>query len=294
MLEIPGIGEPFKVDLERLQQIGRRYLVALGEAESLYKLILNQRDRSQFLLELSMDEAMEPQDPVELFFILAEVAHRGMPISTLAPKFVGRLHKGVDYQGKVEAFAENLAQAVAVVKFAIREFSLPRGLKLSLHSGSDKFSLYGAIRAVLRQTDAGFHIKTAGTTWLEEVSGLVQVGGEGLSMAKVIYRQAYRRWKELVAPYAAVVDIRPEKLPRPEEVDKWSEEQFIAALEHDPDNPRFRRDLRQLMHVAYKIAAEMGSRYVQLVLKHEDTISRRVTRNILDRHIRPLFMEIDK
>ena len=90
---------------------------------------------------------------------------------------------------------------------------MPADLKLSVHSGSDKFSIYGPIRRAIRRTGAGLHIKTAGTTWLEELIGLAAAGGDGLEMAKEIYRTALGRSDELCGPYAAVIDIDPAQLP---------------------------------------------------------------------------------
>ncbi|MBC7188150.1 MAG: hypothetical protein H5U38_14080 [Calditrichaeota bacterium] len=280
----------FRVGRAELERIGRRYLAAIDELEAVYQLITRHRDGAPFVLELSMDETAEPQHPVELFFLLSEVADRGIPLATIAPRFPGKLHKGVDYEGNVEEFARHFALMLETLQLAVGEFALPKALKLSLHSGSDKFALYGPIREALFRHDAGLHIKTAGTTWLEELAGLAEVGGDGLSVAKEIYRQAYQRLEELVAPYAAVTKIVARKLPEPVEVDRWSEDEFVGALRNEPGNSRFNENFRQLLHVAYKIAAEMGTRYTNLVLKHEDTISANVTKNILERHIRPLFL----
>src|SRR5439155_12458689 len=126
---------------------------------------------------------------------------------------------------------------------------------LSVHSGSDKFSLYPIMGQAIREQDAGLHLKTAGTTWLEEVIGLAESGGEGLALAKEVYAKALTKMDELCAPYAAVIDIDGPKLPRPDVVDDWSSQQFVAALRHDPKNPAFNSSLRQLIHVGFKVAA---------------------------------------
>ena len=105
-----------------------------------------------------------------------------------------------------------------MIAFAVEQFGLPQNLKLSVHSGSDKFSIYAPIRRALARFDAGLHIKTAGTTWLEEVIGLAEAGGDGLALAKEIYAKAYEKREALCAPYAAVIDIDPPKLPSPDEV----------------------------------------------------------------------------
>ncbi|HJZ59423.1 MAG TPA: tagaturonate epimerase family protein, partial [Gemmataceae bacterium] len=167
---------------------------------------------------------------------------------------------------------------------------LPSNLKLSVHSGSDTFSIYGPMRTAIRDTGAGLHLKTAGTTWLEEVIGLAEAGGEGLALAKEIYAKALKKKDELCAPYAAVIDIDATKLPAANVVDRWTSEQFVSALRHDPKNPAFNPSLRQLVHVGFKIAAQMGDRYLTMLEACEPTIAKNVTGNLYDRHLKPLFV----
>jgi len=163
-----------------------------------------------------MDETDSPQTPVELLIVLAAVAEEGIPIQTIAPKFSGRFDKGVDYVGDLAKFTEEFSNDVAAIAFAVRHYGMSSNLKLSVHSGSDKFSLYGPIHRTLKRLDAGVHLKTAGTTWLEELIGLAEAGGEGLDLAKEIYDEAYSQREELGAPYAAVININPAQLPAPE------------------------------------------------------------------------------
>ena len=166
----------------------------------------------------------------------------------------------------------------------------PPNLKLSVHSGSDKFSLYGRCARRSQRFDAGVHLKTAGTTWLEELIGLAEAGGDGLALAKEVYAEAYAHREELCGPYAAVIDIDAARLPPPEAVSRWSSQQFVAALRHDPSCRDFNSSLRQLLHVGYKVAARMGSRYLDLLDACRDSVAKNVTGNLFDRHIRPLFL----
>ena len=289
-LSIPGIEQPFEISTGLVEEIAKKYLNAIDEAGKIYAHIFTQKGSSPFVVEVSMDETSEPQTPVELFFILAGLAQREIPLITIAPKFSGRFNKGVDYIGDVDRFSREFEQDVAVLRFAAQEFSLGEELKLSVHSGSDKFSLYPEIRNALKKFDAGVHIKTAGTTWLEEVIGLAEAGGDGLALAKEIYRIAHSRFEELCQPYATVIDIDQDNLPDPALVEKWSEEKFTATLRHDTQNPNYNFNFRQLIHVAYKVAAEMGGRYLELVQKHEKIIAKNVTTNIFERHIKPIFL----
>jgi hypothetical protein len=289
-LTIDGIDDTFDITEERIQTIASKFLLAVEEAGKIYRHIEAARGADNFITEVSMDETLLPQTPVEMFFILAAIAAEGIPAQTIAPKFTGRFNKGVDYVGDVTLFAKEFESDLAVVAFAVKEFGLPENLKLSIHSGSDKFSIYGPIAKALNKFGAGLHLKTAGTTWLEELIGLAMAGGDGLAIAKEVYAKAVSRIDELCAPYATVVDIDREKLPAPEAVERWGEEVFAAALRHDQSCETYNHHFRQLLHLADKIAAEMGPRYSNALAKYEDIIARNVTENIYERHIRPLFM----
>ncbi len=290
-LELPGIDEPFSVSEGQLAAIAKTYLHAIEEAGKIYRHVESVKGKDTFVTEVSMDETNTPQTPVEMFFILAAIAAEGIPVQTIAPKFTGSFHKGVDYIGDVAQFAREFEQDIAVINLAVKEFGLPANLKLSVHSGSDKFSIYGPIKAALKKFDAGLHVKTAGTTWLEEIIGLALAGGKGLAIARRIYEGAYERFDELCAPYATVVDIERDKLPEPAVVNGWDAAAFADALRHDASCERYDIHFRQLMHLAYKIAAEMGDEYIGALEAHEDSIAPCVTANIYERHINPLFID---
>jgi hypothetical protein len=103
-----------------------------------------------------MDETDSPQTPVELLFILAAMGREKIPLQTIAPKFTGRFNKGVDYVGDLTQFEKEFNDDLAVIAYAVREFGLPENLKLSVHSGSDKFSIYPIIhRAIVKTGAAG-------------------------------------------------------------------------------------------------------------------------------------------
>lgn len=240
-----------------------------------------------------MDETDSAQTPMELLIILAAIAHEGVPVQTIAPKFSGRFNKGVDYVGDVAQFEREFALDVAAISYAVRHFGLPGNLKLSVHSGSDKFSIYRAIHNTMKRFDAGVHLKTAGTTWLEELIGLAEAGGDGLAVAKEIYAEAYAHRDELCVPYASVIDIDPSRLPSPAEVNGWTSEQYTAALRHVPGAAACNTSLRQLLHVGFKVAARMGPRYLDLLESNEPVIATNVTDNLYRRHIAPVFLGND-
>ena len=268
--------------------IAGKYLFAVKQAGQIYRRIRDAKGEGKFITEVSMDETDSPQTPPELLVILAAIADEGIPVQTIAPKFTGRFNKGVDYVGDPAQFEREFRDDIAVIAQAVKQYGLPGNLKLSVHSGSDKFSIYGPIRRALADTGAGVHLKTAGTTWLEEVIGLAESGGEGLALAKEIYAGAFEHIDELCAPYASVIDIDRSKLPSPAEVNGWSSEQYVAALRHVPGKVNIH--LRQLLHVGFKIAAKMGGRYLDMLVACEPAISRNVTENLFARHIQPLFL----
>jgi len=239
--------------------------------------------------EVSIDETDQPQGPADIFFLLSMMAAESIPVQTVAPKFTGRFNKGVDYVGDLSQFEAEFHADLCVIRYAVAEFGLPETLKISVHSGSDKFSLYPIIGRLIRRHGAGLHVKTAGTTWLEEVIGLARAGGAGLEIAKEIYAGGIAQYDALTAPYRTVIDIDGDKLPAVEAVKEWSSDQFVAALEHDPANPGYNPHLRQLIHVAFKIAARMGDRYTGALKANADVIGRGVTHNLLARHIIPIF-----
>ena len=290
-LTIPGLSATVPLSREVVRDVGAKYLAAVTEASRIYKKIEAQKGAGTFITEMSMDETDKPQTPMELLIILAAIADEKIPIQTIAPKFTGRFNKGVDYQGDLEQFAREFSDDVAVIAYAIKSYGFLPNLKLSVHSGSDKFSIYRPIRDTLKKFDAGVHLKTAGTTWLEELIGLAEGGEEGLALAKEIYATAFDHREELCGPYASVIDIDPAKLPGPKDVEGWSAERFVSTLRHDQSNPCFNSSFRQLLHVGFKVAARMGPRYLELLEKFEPSITRNVTENLFERHIKPVFLQ---
>jgi hypothetical protein len=289
-IAVQGIERPIELTAASVASIAAKYLFAVQEAGRIYRHVASVKGEGAFITEVSMDETDAPQTPPELLVILAAIADERIPAQTIAPKFTGRFNKGVDYVGDVAQFEREFNDDLAVIAHAVRRYTLPSNLKLSVHSGSDKFSIYGPIRRALQRFNAGVHLKTAGTTWLEELIGLAEAGGDGLALAKQVYAKAFADREALCEPYAAVIDIAYARLPNPDLVDRWSAGQYTSALRHDQSNPGFNPDLRQLLHVGYKVAAKMGERYLAILRQCEESIARNVTTNLYDRHIRPVFL----
>ena len=287
---IANIARPFEITRAEVERVAGKFLLAVQEAGKIFRHIAAQKGADNFIAEVSMDETDSPQTPPELLIILAALADEGIPAQTIAPKFTGRFNKGVDYVGDLAQFEKEFHDDLAVIAHAVKAYGLPANLKLSVHSGSDKFSLYPIIRRTLPKFGAGLHLKTAGTTWLEELIGLSEAGGDGLVLAKEIYAYALAHVDELCAPYASVIDIDRSKLPSADVVAKWTGPQLASALRHIPKHPEFNQHVRQLLHVSFKLAAKAGARYLDLLKANEAIVAQQVTENIYERHMRPLFI----
>ena len=291
-VSVPHMDHPLEISRAEVERVANKFLLAVQDAGKIYRHIATAKGAANFITEVSMDETDSPQTPHELLIILAALADEKIPLQTIAPKFTGRFNKGVDYVGDVKQFEREFNEDLAVIAFAIQKYGLPPSLKLSVHSGSDKFSIYEPMRKALKKFNAGVHIKTAGTTWLEELIGLAEAGGDGLEIAKEIYAYAMEHVDEFCAPYASVIDIDKKKLPSATEVNKWSSKQFTDALRHDQKNPHYNPSFRQLLHVSFKVAAKKGDRYLNALKKHEAIVARNVTENLFERHMKPLLLGV--
>ena len=294
-LNIPGIVQPFDIPQELLTGIAEKFLFAVQEAGKIYRHIEAVKGADRFVAEVSLDEVNDPQSPVEMFFILNAIAAEKIPAQTIAPKFTGRFNKGIDYVGDIHQFAKEFEEDLLVIDFAVQQFGLPDNLKLSIHSGSDKFSIYPIIGNLIRKYDKGIHIKTAGTTWLEEIIGLAMSGDEeAIDLAKAIYSGALGRFDELCGPYSTVIDIDKGKLPSSKVVERWTGKKLANTLRHAPSHPDYNPNFRQLIHVAYKVAAEYGVEFTGALKKHKEIVGRQVFENIYNRHITRLFATCTK
>lgn len=285
----PGLSSPILRGREQVMAAAGKFLAAMQEAGEVYRHIAARKPAGSFVVEVSTDEASAPQTPAELYLILAMLSDEGVPVATIAPKFTGQFNKGVDYEGNLADFTREFEDDLIVLKHAGPALALPEGIKLSVHSGSDKFSIYPVINRLVKKHDAGLHLKTAGTTWLEEIAAIAASGEEGRKLASGIYADALERYDEVTAPYATVLHIDRSKLPKASEVSSWDGARLARAIIHEQSCPDFNPHVRQLFHVAFKLAAEAGPTYTDLLKKHDEAVGHAVTGNLWDRHLKPLF-----
>lgn len=287
--QIPGIPGEFIVSEEKREKMIRTFLFAAGKASEVYQFIADTKQGEEYVIEVSMDEVEDPQSPIELFYALACLSFYNVPVNTIAPKFTGRFNKGVDYEGDLQVFAKEFEEDLLVLEFAKKEFNLPQNLKLSIHSGSDKFSIYPVMKRLIFKHNTGLHVKTAGTTWLEEITVIAESGEDGFAFAVAVYEEALGRFEELTSPYPDVLDIDKSRLPAPENIKDEGGEKLAGALRHDEEDKLYNPHLRQLMHCAYKIAAEKEQEFYGLLKKYRTPIETAVTGNLYDKHLIPLF-----
>lgn len=288
-IAVPGLKEPLRISASTRDMVSDQYLAAARGARQIYEGICEHRRPSDTVIEVSMDETSRPQSPGEIFLILLALSIEELPLQTFAPRFSGRFNKGVQYVGDPAAFEEEFEADALILRYAASVLGFPSNLKLSLHSGSDKFAIYPGIRRILETHDLGIHVKTAGTTWLEEIIGLCEAGGDGLEMAKTIYNMCVEHIDELSAPYAEVIDIDQAKLVSTESLDRLSASELASMIRHDPENPHYNPSMRQLFHVGYKMAAKLGQDFLDQLEKHEQVIAEQVHKNLFERHITKIF-----
>ena len=287
--QIAGIEKPYIISKTLLTEIAGKYLYAAHKAGEIYRKIENGCGKGSYITEISMDEVAQPQSPAELLFFLKMAADEKIPLQTIAPKFSGRFNKGIDFEGNPERFAEEFETYLKIIDYGVKEFGLPENLKMSIHSGSDKFSIYPLIGNLIKKHGKGIHVKTAGTTWLEEVTGLALSGGEALEFVKEIYSGSLEKIDELTSPYTGVINIETSSLPSRKEVSKWSAAKFADSIRNVAENSNYNPGMRQLIHVAYKLAALRKAEYFRLLEKNEKIISKCVYENLYTRHICKLF-----
>ena len=290
--EIPGIERPLEMSRAEVFNTAAKYLSAVQEAGRIYRHIERAKGPGRFITEVSMDETDSPQTPSELLLILAAMADEGIPLQTIAPKFTGRFNKGVDYAGDVAQFEREFADDLAVIAFCgdgIRPAEKPEAERafrqrqiFDLRADPPRA---GEVRCGPAFEDGGHHL----------ARGINRTGGNGRRGARAGENNLWRgvgASRGLCAPPCeTVIDIDPAKLPGREEVAAWSSAQFTAALRHDPGCPEFNPHLRQLLHVGFKIAAKQGDRYRNMLAACEPAVSRNVTQNLYERHLKPLFLE---
>lgn len=211
-------------DEESLKEIILTYSEALNHVVKCYEFLKSYK-KNDFDLEISVDETPTVTSPLAHLFIVLELQRRGVNFQNIALHFLGDWQKGIEYIGNVEEFAKEFSLHAAIAK----EIG---GYKLSLHTGSDKFSVYPIFA---QETNGLCHIKTAGTSWLEEVK---VVAMKVPDLYREIHRFALKNFKKDRASYNLTTDLS--RIP---DIDTIADDELIDLFKHN--------DSRQLIHITY-------------------------------------------
>ncbi|MBC7122911.1 MAG: tagaturonate epimerase family protein [Pseudothermotoga sp.] len=218
------LGEKLTFDEENFAEVFVTYIDAIEHVEKCYRA-LRAVCKTSFDLEVSIDETSVPTTSLAHIFFVQELVRRGVEFRTLALRFPGEWQKGIDYVGDIDLFSENLDKHVAIVKMFT-------GYRLSLHSGSDKFSVYPILA---EKTDRTIHVKTAGTSYLEAIRVVAKFAPD---LYRQIHKYALSRFDQDKASYHVTTELS--KIP---DVDKLEDSELPSLL----DQP----DSRQLIHITY-------------------------------------------
>jgi hypothetical protein len=244
---------------ETLLRAAGKYARAIAHVVRLYRHLIAQTD--EFELEISVDETETPTSSLEHYFISSELKRLGVEWVSLAPRYIGRFEKGVDYIGDLDALEADLTQHAAVARTL-------GPYKLSLHSGSDKFSIYPIFA---RQTAGMVHLKTAGTSYLE---ALRAIAGVKPALFRDIYRLAFELYEQDRATYH--VSAEPDQAPQ---IEILSDEELPAVLDQF--------DAREMLHVTFGSAlAQFGDPIKEALVGHEE-VHYQVLENHFVRHLEP-------
>lgn len=204
-----------------------KYGAAIAHAAAMCRHLL-ERAHHPVELEIAVDETEAVTTLFEHFFIVSALARLGIQISSFAPRYVGSFEKGIEYRGEVAEFERSFAQHAQVAR-ALGAY------KLSLHSGSDKFSLYPFVVAA---TEGRVHLKTSGTSYLEALAVAAEIEP---NLFREIYQLSRSAYREASASYQ--VSARLDHAPEPEEVDEARLRDLLNCS-----------DTRQILHVGYGAA----------------------------------------
>jgi hypothetical protein len=272
-------GRSFMIDEQAAMRCAVKYGRAIEQAISLAKHIRSVNDAAgrPFELELSIDETRQPTSLAEHYIIADQLRTQDLALISIAPKFIGDFEKGVDYKGEIGELERSLTDHAALA----RELG---PYKLSLHSGSDKLSLY----PILAQTTNGcFHVKTAGTSYLEALRVVARHDESLFRRVIEVSRQHYDRDK---ATYHVSADIRT--LPSPDGVRDVAalEKIYLERWSDVPAGKGFTEPGRQVLHCTFGtilMDAELGPSIHQLLQTHNDTYTE-VLADHFERHLRAL------
>lgn len=220
-------------------------------------------------VELSVDETEHPTALAEHFIVAKRCFDRGMKLVSLAPRFLGDFEKGVDFKGDINAFEASVADHAAIAEML-------GPYKLSLHSGSDKISVYAAFAKLTR---GKFHVKTAGTSYLEALRVVARIDPP---FFRDLVSRARLRYDEDKATYHVSATVNsakaPAELPLPGEL----EAEYLENWDDVPAGRGFAKPGRQILHCTF--GSILTDPMMSVMLKHELKRNAELYREVLAEH----------
>jgi len=239
---------------------GVKYLAAVRHAVEAYNRLVELKGGSNFNFELSIDETSTPTTPLDHRIIAGELSKNGVKLYSLAPRFAGRFEKGIDYIGSVDDFRRSLEEHAAVARES-------GGYRLSLHSGSDKFSIYPAFGEI---TGGTFHVKTAGTSFLEAVKVAAL---EDIDLFRRMMALSVETFEENAASYDISADAG--RVPDPAGI---SSGDAVALLTSDAD-------VRQVIHIAFGVILRTMGDELRALLRSRGEVYEKCIVTHLGKHL---------
>ena len=254
----------FDLDEATLLRAAVKYGGAVAHVAAMYRHLSSLRTAGNFELEVSVDETETPTSPAEHLFVARELHRLGVRWVSLAPRYVGSFEKGVDYIGDLAELEADFAEHATIAR-ALGPY------KLSLHTGSDKFSIYGI---AARLTKGLLHLKTAGTSYLE---ALRAVAFFDPTLFREILALAIDRFETDKVSYQSSATLA--RVPRPETL---TDEQLPGVLEQF--------DARHVLHLTFGSALsnhDIKARLLAGLASHEETYYAALERHFI-RHLEPI------
>lgn len=237
-VKVPG-GKTVDVDATTAQRAAVKYGKAVNHAIMLARhidMVMRGKGKA-YEIELSVDETAQPTTLAEHYIVAHRCLDQGMKLLSLAPRYIGDFEKGVDYKGDLRAFDKSLSDHAAIA-------NLLGPYKLSLHSGSDKLSIYSSFARI---TKGKFHVKTAGTSYLEALRVVARTDD---ALFRRIIRFALERYETDKATYHVSATLKDG--PKPDGLDAWKlEEIYIGDWAEVPPGTGFAGLGRQILHCTF-------------------------------------------
>ncbi len=276
-IDLPN-GTKLSIDEQAVARASVKYAKAVNQAVALAKHIdaVMRKKGAAYEIELSVDETPQPTTLAEHFIVAERCLREGMKLVSLAPRFIGDFEKGVDFKGALTAYEKSCSDHAAIAKML-------GPYKLSLHSGSDKLAIYPTFA---RATKGLFHVKTAGTSYLEALRAILR---HDVKFFRRIVEFARNRYEIDRATYHVSATL--ENTPPPSDLNDTELEQRYLERWQDVKGPvGFTEPGRQILHTTFGSVLkdeQLRGPFFQILREHPETYKEVLTDHFA-RHLKSL------